>query len=63
MLANYDFGLLLAMPARMCIFACSQMQERSCACLKYFQTPITIVVGGMDVDIRLLVILKKLILD
>jgi hypothetical protein len=42
-------------------FVCSQVQERSCACLEYFEALVTIAMEGVDVDIRLLVKMKNFI--
>ena len=39
----------------------SQAQERSRACLKYFEVSVTIAVGGTDIDITLLENIRKII--
>ena len=49
------------MPLRMRAFVCSQVQERSCACLKYFEALVTIAMERGDVEIRLLVKVNKFI--
>jgi hypothetical protein len=49
------------MPKKMCALAHSQGQEQICASLKYIEASMTIVVGGMDVDIVLFVELKRFI--
>jgi hypothetical protein len=47
------------MPSRTCAHSRSQVQERTCASLRCFDASVTMVVKEMDVDIRLLVNLKK----
>jgi hypothetical protein len=37
----------------------SRGQERTCICLKYIEAQVAIVVGGMDVDIVLILVLKS----
>ena len=41
----------------------SQAQKRNCSSLKYFEAPVTIAVGGMDIDIGFLMKLRKFIMD
>lgn len=51
---------LLAMPPRMRALARAQAQERTRGCLKYFES-VTYAVGGVDIDIRLIVNLRRFI--
>ena len=48
------------MPPRMRALARAQAQEGTRGCLKYFES-VTNAVGGVDVDIRLLVNLRRFI--
>ena len=66
--ARFRFVLYLsfiffAMPPRMHALSRSQVQKRTCASLRYFEASVTMVVRETDVDIRLLVNLKKFIED
>ena len=51
----------LAMALRMRVHVHSQAQERTHSSLKYFEASVTIAVGNMDIDIALLMILRKFI--
>lgn len=48
------------MPPRMRALARAQAQERTRGCLKYFKS-MTNAVGGVDIDIRLIVNLRRFI--
>ena len=47
------------MPPRMRALVRSQGQVRTRACFKYSEAFVTMVVGGMDMDIRVLIKLRK----
>lgn len=57
----YLLSNLLTKPPRMRALVCSQGQERTCACLMYSDAFMTITMGGMDVDIRLIIKLRMFI--
>ena len=50
---------VVAMPLRMRALAHLHAKERTHACLKYIKALVTIVVGGVDIDVGLLVNLKR----
>lgn len=58
---NSFLNRFFIMPSRMRALAQSQGQERNHVCLKYIEASVMIAVGGMDVDIALLVKLKRII--
>jgi hypothetical protein len=50
---------VVAMPPRMRALAYLHAKKQTCACLKYFEALVTISVGGVDIDVGLLVNLKR----
>ena len=57
------WGVLIfaTMPQRMHALTCVEAQARTRGSLKYFEASITIAMGGMDIDIALLVWLTRFI--
>lgn len=56
-------GPIFEMSPRMRELVHSQAQKRTRSSLKYFEAHVTIAVGGMDIDIGLLVKSRKFIMD